>query len=125
MCSRDSGGSLYIRLLDLLLLFAAVASILSAECRRVRFGGRLSPAKVKPVAWPVGWRSREDSLAVLASLRQALAGFGGERGEARGERIVCCPDDFVVCTLRGKEQVANEAETLVAGRRDPPSVSRH
>lgn len=52
---------MYIKLLDLLLLLCSFMSILSDEWI-LRFGGRLtSPAKVKPA----GWRSKEDSLAVL------------------------------------------------------------
>lgn len=64
MCSSDSGGSVYIRLLDLLLLFSTLAEFIILSLDSVLFpdGGRLtSPAKVKPV----GWRSKDDSLAVL------------------------------------------------------------
>lgn len=72
ICSSDSGGSVYIRLLDLRRLRSAFVSMaaLSDECT-LRLGGRLtSPAKVKPA----GWRSKEDSLAVLMRMDGAEVG---------------------------------------------------
>lgn len=65
MCSSDSGGSVYIRLLDRLLRAALVSMLEAAlsECL-LWFGGRfVSPAKLRPEE---GCRSVEDSLAVFA-----------------------------------------------------------
>jgi len=65
MCSSDSGGSVYIRLLDRLLRAALVSMLEAAlsECL-LWFGGRfVSPAKLRP---EVGCKSVEDSLAVFA-----------------------------------------------------------
>jgi hypothetical protein len=65
MCSSDSGGSVYIRLLDRLLRAALVSMLEAAlsECL-LWFGGRfVSPAKLRP---EVGCSNVEDSLAVFA-----------------------------------------------------------
>jgi hypothetical protein len=70
MCSSDSGGSVYIRLLDRLLRAALVSMLEAAlsECL-LWFGGRfVSPAKLRP---EVGCSSVEDSLAVFAGAADA------------------------------------------------------
>jgi hypothetical protein len=76
MCSSDSGGSVYIRLLDRLLRAALVSMLEAAlsECL-LWFGGRfVSPAKLRP---EVGCRSVEDSLAVFAGAGSGIVAVEG------------------------------------------------
>lgn len=73
-CSKDSGGSVYTRLLErLLFTFAASKGILLDEGRSSR--GRGSPAKLRRVERLM---IRDDSLAVLIWLGDTPG--GGVRG---------------------------------------------
>lgn len=85
ICSSDSGGSVYIKLLDLLRLLSALnvsKFVLSEECILTLGGWLTSPAKVRRS--PVGWRSKEDSLAVLMEI-----GGGARTGMKYADGVSC------------------------------------